>query len=145
MKLYLKSIIITSCLALIAGVSVAGDLVYQPQNTAFGGTNANATQLLMSKAQTQDTTENPNKTTSTPQTAIERFQANLERRILTRLHVKSLAACFLVMREILVNLGHLVRMSFRLQSMMMILMSFLCLLRNFLPVVKLQWKFLSFK
>lgn len=85
MKPYLKSIIITSCLALMSGASTAGDLVYQPQNTAFGGTNANAMQLLMSKAQAQDTTENPNKTTSTPQTAIERFQASLERRILDQI------------------------------------------------------------
>lgn len=78
-------LLIISALLLSATGVTAGELVYQPQNTAFGGNNASATQLMMSKAQAQDTTENPNKTTTTTQTALERFQASLERRILDQI------------------------------------------------------------
>lgn len=74
-------------ISLISSHLYAADLVYTPQNTAFGGNNANTTQLLMNKAQAQDTLKAPQtaSTSSTQQTAIERFQASLERRILDQI------------------------------------------------------------
>lgn len=83
-------------LLLLASNSFAGDLVYQPQNTAFGGGNGTAAQILMSKAQAQDTTENPKKvtTTTTPQTEVEKFKANLERRILDQMARQIISGVF---------------------------------------------------
>jgi curli production assembly/transport component CsgF len=73
----------------------ASGLVYNPQNTAFGGTNANAPQILMSKAQAQNETKDPNtKTPGSQQTAIERFQANLERRILDKIAREIVSGAF---------------------------------------------------
>lgn len=83
----------------------AGELVYQPQNTAFGGNNASATQVLMSKAQSQDTTENPNKTTTAPQTALERFQASLERRVLDQIAREIVSGAFDTDNSILDDAG----------------------------------------
>lgn len=80
-----EAYLFTTSLLLAACNVAAGDLVYQPQNTAFGGNNASAAQLMMSKAQAQDTTENPNKTVTATQTDMERFQASLERRILDQI------------------------------------------------------------
>ncbi|RTZ67601.1 MAG: hypothetical protein DSZ29_00515 [Aquificaceae bacterium] len=75
-----------SSLLLFSLSTSAGTLIYTPQNTAFGGNNASATQMLMSKAQAQDTTVDPEKNKPKVQkTEIERFQENLERRILDKI------------------------------------------------------------
>lgn len=71
-------------LTISSATATAGEMVYQPQNTAFGGNNASATQLMLSKAQAQDTTENPD-IGSTGQTALDRFKDSLERRILDQI------------------------------------------------------------
>lgn len=71
-----------------AQAAMANGLAYSFQNTAFGGDNASATQLALTKAQSQDTTEKPKSaetSTSTQQTAMDRFKDNLERRILDQI------------------------------------------------------------
>jgi curli production assembly/transport component CsgF len=96
-KIIKKIITLHASFLLLAGNALAGDLVYQPQNTAFGGNNAAATQILMSKAQSQDTTEAPAKAsaTATPQqTDIEKFKANLERRILDQIARQIMSGIF---------------------------------------------------
>ena len=77
---------LVSALMLLSFNASAGTLIYTPQNTAFGGNNASATQLLMSKAQAQDTTVDPEKNKpKIEKTEIERFQESLERRILDKI------------------------------------------------------------
>lgn len=90
------SIITLASNLLLLSLSIsAGTLVYTPQNTAFGGTNASATQILMSKAQMQDTTVDPEKNKPKVQkTEIERFQENLERRILDKIARDIVAGMF---------------------------------------------------
>lgn len=87
MSIKKNSLIIAFNASILLSFSVsAGSLVYSPQNTAFGGNNANATQILMSKAQAQDTLENPRKNKpKVEKTEIERFQEGLERRILDKI------------------------------------------------------------
>lgn len=70
-------LLLTSSLLLAGQTSLASDLVYQPQNSAFGG-SASATQILMSKANAQDTT----KEDKVEKTALEKFQTQLESSIL---------------------------------------------------------------
>ena len=79
-------IILTSAIIALSFTVSAGTLVYTPQNTAFGGNNASATQILLSKAQAQDTTVDPEKNKpKVEKTEIERFQESLERRILDKI------------------------------------------------------------
>lgn len=59
------------------GTISANELVYHPQNSAFGGSPA-ATQVLLSKAAAQNKEEDP----ETQKTEVERFQEQLERSIL---------------------------------------------------------------
>lgn len=100
-----KLLLLAASLILPLTHAGAGELVYQPQNTAFGGNNASATQLLISKAQSQDTTENPNKTISTQQTALERFQASLERRVLDQIAREIVSGAFDTDNSILDDAG----------------------------------------
>jgi hypothetical protein len=73
-----KSCLLTPFALLIVGTqSFASELVYQPQNSAFGGTAA-ATQILLSKAGSQNTTKEEKEEKST----LEKFQAQLESSIL---------------------------------------------------------------
>lgn len=60
---------------------IAGELVYQPQNSSFGGSAA-TTQILMSKASAQNTLKDPE---VEDQTELDKFKDQLERRILSLL------------------------------------------------------------
>ncbi len=82
----LSPIIFTNILLIFSLNTTAGTLVYTPQNIAFGGTNANATQILMAKAQAQDVTVDPEKNKpKVEKTEMERFQESLNRRILDKI------------------------------------------------------------
>lgn len=90
----IKNITLFTSIALLSCQALAGELVYHPQNTAFGGDNASATQILMSKAQAQDTTEDPNKKITTSQTPLERFQNSLQSRILDQISREIVTGAF---------------------------------------------------
>ena len=83
MKLYLL-IILSNVLFLFSQSLSCNDLVYHPQNSAFGGSPA-ATQVLLSKASAQNLTTDPNKKDRQQKTQIERFEEQLERSILRKL------------------------------------------------------------
>jgi len=83
MKPYLL-IILSNILIFFSQSILSNDLVYRPQNSAFGGSPA-ATQVLMSKASAQNITKDPNKKDRQQKTQIERFEEQLERSILRKL------------------------------------------------------------
>ena len=76
--------ILSSLIILLLNTASANDLVYHPQNTAFGG-SPGATQVLLSKANAQNNLKDPNKTSRKVKTQIERFEEQLERNILRKI------------------------------------------------------------
>jgi curli production assembly/transport component CsgF len=83
MKNYLL-IVLSGILFFLTPLSFANDLIYHPQNSAFGG-SAGTTQVLLSKASAQNITKDPNKKERQQKTQIERFEEQLERSILRKL------------------------------------------------------------
>ena len=71
------SLLLTSLL-LISQTSFANDLVYHPQNSAFGG-SAGTTQVLLAKANAQ------NKTEAKKKSEAEKFQDQLQRTVLRQI------------------------------------------------------------
>lgn len=74
----LQKILGFGLIILCCNQSIASELVYTPQNSAFGG-SASDTQVLLSKANAQNTHKDDS---NSSKTALERFQEQLERRIL---------------------------------------------------------------
>lgn len=62
----------------------AQDLVYTPKNPAFGGQTFNY-QWLLSSAQAQNDTNNPNTTSKVEKSSIQQFTESLNRQLLSRL------------------------------------------------------------
>ncbi len=84
MNTLIKSLLITTCL-LFAAKAFSQDFVYTPKNPAFGGDTFNYNWLL-SSAQIQDLTEDPNRTSfgSTRSTA-ESFAQSLNNLLLNQI------------------------------------------------------------
>jgi curli production assembly/transport component CsgF len=87
-KQFIKSILSCLVILLISVIQLntvqANDLVYHPQNTAFGG-SPGATQVLLSKANAQNNLKDPDKKERKTKTQIERFEEQLERSILRKI------------------------------------------------------------
>lgn len=68
----------------LAGSVQATELVYTPVNPAFGGNPLNGTWLL-NNAQAQNDHDDPDSTSATRQSALERFTSSLESRLLSQM------------------------------------------------------------
>lgn len=60
------------------------ELVYKPINPSFGGSSLNGTYLL-SNAQSQDSTEDPDRAGYTPPTSLDRLVSSLQSRLISQL------------------------------------------------------------
>ncbi len=63
---------------------LAGELVYRPMNPSFGGNPLNGSYLL-NNAQAQNTTKDPDATTRTIRSDLDRFTDSLQSRLLSQL------------------------------------------------------------
>ena len=71
---------------LLHAAAAAQDFVYEPKNPAFGGGNTFNYSWLLSSAQAQNTTEDPNARPGlNTRDPLQDFQANLNRQILSQL------------------------------------------------------------
>ncbi|WP_408004318.1 curli assembly protein CsgF [Zestomonas carbonaria] len=68
----------------LSGTVHATELVYTPVNPAFGGNPLNGSWLL-SNAQAQNDHRDPNLSSRTPTSALQRFTSQLESRLLSQL------------------------------------------------------------
>lgn len=83
----MKKLLLSLGILLLAAMSTelkAQDFVYQPRNSAFGGSYLNYSWMLNS-ANAQNTFEDPNQTSGFQRDPLEDFQQNLNRQILNQL------------------------------------------------------------
>lgn len=79
-----KLLAATSLLSALSLSAFAGDLVYQPINPSFGG-DPFVGSYLLSKAQSQDTNNDPNSRRSEPLSSTARLVQSLESRLISQL------------------------------------------------------------
>lgn len=83
----MKKLFLSLCILVLAALSSelkAQDFVYEPKNSAFGGSYLNYSWLLNS-ANAQNTFEDPSQTSGLQRDPLEDFQQNLNRQILNQL------------------------------------------------------------